>query len=269
MAFILVVSLVTAVHVSAKDPLNSNIPNIFSRFRQLDTQMGELRRKVEDLESGALEAEKVAQTTSASVARSAKRATAAATAVRRDAQTAGSLGAAFLGTGKKVRAAATQMGNLRQELHALEASVVRLGMYSSGLGSRIGTLQDDARELVPGMGGLGARIDKAEATIKKLQEQVSYPEVHGMILTDLRNRFRRQQERVQWLAAEDAGGIQADDAGGINLAAGSAAAGAEDDDIDEDDNVNDRAENAAGENSQEADAGGTRDDSLDEDDADA
>lgn len=188
--------------LSNADHPTADTKTIFTRFTQLDAQVSQLRSRVEELESGALLAERVAQTTAKGVARSERRAVEAAEEAQRNVQSAGRLGASFVGTGVKVRTAAAQVSSLQAQLRGLESDVVRLGMYSSGLGTKIATLELNARELVPGVGGLDARLARTEASVTKLQQQVESNEIHGMIVANLRASLGRERSRVGVMAAE-------------------------------------------------------------------
>jgi chromosome segregation ATPase len=183
----------------------TDAPSILARFDQLDKQANQVKKQIQALQNGVLMVQGVAERTATGVSEAIQGMKSVEAVARREARLAKHLQTSFADTGSRVQVAMAEMANMKGSIRTLEDKALRLGMASSSLNAKLINLERDTKELLPGAAGgdLLDTVSKAETDLQQLRVQANSRDVHSMIVAGLASSFKRGQERVEQLAAEE------------------------------------------------------------------
>jgi len=184
-----------------RDTTTPDLTAIVTEFQQMQTQIDTLTDEVKVVQEGIAEVENDAKATSAGIAQAEKDMAATSETAAANTATADLLRAQGAKAAAKVEEATRRVAKLKNVLNNLEGTAVEMGAQSTAVGQKVSALDAEAQELLPGVGDVTARIEKAQQTIKEYEDKAD-SSLDEEIAASLRGHFARSTAIVNQLGEE-------------------------------------------------------------------
>lgn len=199
-----------AVAIENRATTTPDLTGIVTGFQQMQTQIDTLTNEVQEVQAGITEVENEAKATGAGIEQAEKDMALTSEKAAANTATADLLRAQGVKAAAKVEEATRRVAKLKNVLNNLEGTAVEMGAQSTAVGQKVSALDAEAQELLPGVGDVTARIEKAQKTIKEYEAKAD-SSLDEEIAASLRGHFARSTAIVKQLGEEVAEEAQAQD----------------------------------------------------------
>eukprot|EP00747_Dinoflagellata_sp_TGD_P163847 gnl/TRDRNA2_/TRDRNA2_183000_c0_seq1.p1 gnl/TRDRNA2_/TRDRNA2_183000_c0~~gnl/TRDRNA2_/TRDRNA2_183000_c0_seq1.p1 ORF type:complete len:256 (+),score=92.50 gnl/TRDRNA2_/TRDRNA2_183000_c0_seq1:104-871(+) len=183
--------------------LPEDIPTIAARFKVMQKEIQTLTERVTQVQLGVVEVEGIANSSALSLAATEKELNATRQKAASNEALSLKLKAESIEAKKEVAEAGKELKALKKVVMALQQDVAMLGSNAPDIAKRIVQLETDMKEMLPKEdGGIMERIEDAEKTMKKYQEELKDGKMDKIIKKSLRANFKRATEHIENLADE-------------------------------------------------------------------